>query len=53
MYKYFFNKIEHIGSLVCDFDLAWQLLTATRAEIYCHIKFATVADKITFKASWA
>ncbi len=39
----FSNKLEHVSILVRDFHSVGQLLTATRAEIYFHSKFTTVA----------
>ncbi len=49
----FSDKLEHGNILVSDFRPIWQLLTATRAEIYFHCKFTTVAYYINFKSSWA
>ena len=51
--KYFSDKLEHVSILVSDFHPVWLLLTATRAEIYFHSKFTTVAYYINFKSSWA
>ncbi len=36
-----------------DFHPVGQLLTTTKAEIYVHSKFTTVAHYINFKSSWA
>ncbi len=51
--KYFSDKLEHVGILVSDVHPVWQLLTATRAEIYFHRKFTIVAYYINFKSSRA
>ncbi len=44
--KYFSDKLDQVSILVSDFHPVWQLLTATRAEIYFHCQFTTVADYI-------
>ncbi len=52
-YVYRMSTGEHVSILVSDFHPVWQLLTATRAEIYFHNKFTTVAYYINFKSSSA